>query len=150
MITLIALLAFSSIDEAAVAALTESKYHCSQQYECGGYIFQGVDGRYNYTPPMTSHRPSSLDMTAVYVTRHDWVADYHTHPCVGVTPLNEVFSFQDVMSNKGLHFPGYMLSLCSGYVRRWAEGDPEDDFEVDYTSGRKLFLAAGHIVGVVP
>jgi hypothetical protein len=148
MIILAALLAFTSIDEAAVAALLAAKA-CSTQYECGGYIWHEPDG-YHFTTPMTSHRPSGIDMTDVFVTRRDWVADYHTHPCVGVTALNEVFSFQDIMSNKGLKFPGYMLSLCSGYVRRWAEGDPEDDFEVDYRSGRKLFLATGHIVGIVP
>jgi hypothetical protein len=144
----LALLAFSSIDEAAVAALTAAKYHCETRYECGGYIYKTPAG-YEYTYPVTSGKPNAVDLGAVYRLNWDWVADYHTHACVGVRQLNEVFSMQDVLANKGLHLPGYMLSLCSGYVRRWAEGDPEDDFEVDYHSGRKLFLATGHIVGIV-
>jgi hypothetical protein len=144
----LALLAFASVDEAAVAALTEAKV-CSQgRRECGGYIYHEPDG-YHYTAPVTSGQMTGVDLSGVYVLNWNWVADYHTHPCVGVKPLVEVFSMQDVLSNKGLHLAGYMLSLCTGYVRRWADGDPEDDFEIDYHSGRKLFLATGHIVGVV-
>jgi hypothetical protein len=148
MITLIALLSFASVDEAAMAALTEAK-QCSTRHECGGYIYKTPEG-YVFTPPVTSNNTNGVDLSGVYQQRTDWVADYHTHPCVGVKQLNEVFSMQDVLSNKGLHIPGYMLSLCSGTVRRWADGDPEDDFEVDYHSGRKIFLATGHVVGFVP
>lgn len=145
---MIELLVFGSVDQAAVAALAAAK-ECSHRYECGGYIYP-VKGGYTFTPPVTSHKPNGVDLSAVYALNLGWVADYHTHPCVGVKGLVEVFSPQDVLANKGLHLAGYMLSLCSGYVRRWAEGDPEDDFEVDYHSGRKLFLATGHIVGRVP
>jgi hypothetical protein len=141
---------FFSIDEAAVAALAEAKACSQQRRECGGYIYEMGPNQYSYTAPVTSGKVSSVDLSGVYSLNWRWVADYHTHVCVGVKPLVEVFSMQDVLSNKGLHIAGYMLSLCTGYVRRWAEGDPEDDFEVDYHSGRKLYLATGHIVGTVP
>lgn len=142
------MLVFGSVDEAAVAALAAAK-ECSHRYECGGYVYQ-TKGGFAFTEPVTSNKPNGVALDGVYVLGLPWVADYHTHPCVGVKELVEVFSPSDVLSNKGLHLPGYMLSLCSGVVRRWAEGDPEDDFEVDYHSGRKLFLATGHIVGMVP
>lgn len=153
MSALAAVLVFASVDKAAVAALTEAKacsLHVSHApRECGGYIFQ-VAGGYAYTSPVTSGEPNAVDLSPVYRLNWRWVADYHTHPCVGVKPLNDVFSMQDVLSDKGLHLAGYMLNLCNGVVHRWAEGDPEDDFEVDYRSGAVMYLAIGHVVGFVP
>jgi hypothetical protein len=147
MLSLIAAALFASVDEAAIAGLTACR-DITQRYECGGYVYRAAPGGFGFTPPVSSHMLDRLDLGDLYLTG-TWVADFHTHPCVGVRPLVEVFSMQDVLSNKGLHFPGYMLSLCTGYVRRWADGDPEDDFEVDFHSGRKLFLATGHIVGMI-
>jgi hypothetical protein len=146
-IGLVAALAFSSVDAAAVAALAECRA-IDTRTECGGYVYKAADG-YRYTAPIKSTQPNGIDLSGVYTLNWGWVADYHTHPCVGVRPLNEVFSPGDVASNAGLHLPGYMLSLCSGVVRRWAEGDAPDDFEIDYSSGRVVYCAIGHIVGFV-
>jgi hypothetical protein len=150
MITLMALLTFSSVDEAAMAALREAKA-CSQPHrECGGVIYQTPEG-FVYTPPITDNKSNSVDLWPAYKDhQHDTVADYHTHPCVGNKPLNNAFSSADVMVYKGFNLVGYMLSLCDGYVRRWASDDYEDDIEVDFHSGRKIFLTAGHIVGMIP
>lgn len=140
---------FFSIDEAAVAALAEAKVCSQQRRECGGYIYQ-VAGGYSYTWPVTSGNSNSIDLSPVYRLSWKWVADYHTHPCVGLKPLNDLFSMQDILSNKGLHLTGYMLNLCNGSVHRWASDDPEDDVEVDFHSGVTIYLTSGHIVGFIP
>ena len=152
MIALLAALAFSSVDEAAVAALTECK-RITTRWECGGYIWRSTDGLYRYTAPVNGGEQTSIDLSPVYLfavrAGFPLVADYHTHPCVGYKPIDNVFSMQDVLSDKGLHLAGYMLNICNGTVHRWAEGDPEDDIEVDYESGAVMYLASGHIVGFV-
>jgi hypothetical protein len=142
------MLAFASMDEAAVAALAECKQQ-TQTVECGGVIYRGADGYYASFAFDTRATNQSVSLETALALHPDAVADFHTHVCIGHHELVEVFSQQDVMVDKGLHLVGYMLSLCSGYVRRWAPGDPDDDFEVDFSSGRKLFLATGHIVGIV-
>ena len=146
--TLMAALAFNSVDEAAIAGLRQCK-RITARWECGGYVYRMPGGMYGYTAPINGGEPNAIDLSPVYRLGWDWVADYHTHPCVGYKPLNDVFSMQDVISDKGLHLAGYMLNLCNGTVHRWAEGDPEDDIEVDYKSGAVMYLASGHIVGFV-
>lgn len=145
---LIAAASFSSIDAAALAALADARGCSQNRRECGGVIYED-GGAYFYTAPVTSGRPNGVDLGPLWLLGLNIVADFHTHPCVGVKQLNEVFSPGDVLSNSGLKVPGYMLSLCSGVVRRWAIGDSPDDFEIDYSSGRTVFCATGHIVGFV-
>jgi hypothetical protein len=44
-----------------------------------------------------------------------------------------------------------MLSLCDWNIRRYDPAqDDRDDEEVDFTSGRIIYLTCGHIVGWVP
>lgn len=146
---LLALLTFSSLDEAAVAALTECK-RLTQTVECGGVIYRDGD-RYRVEFAFDTRATNQgLHLETAYALHTTTTAaDFHTHVCVGNHQIVEEFSVPDVVIDRELHISGYMLSLCSGYVRRWAKGDPEDDFEVDFKSGRKLFLATGHIVGIV-
>lgn len=153
-LAVLGLAGFKSVDEAAIAALSEAKVcttHVPKSMlgrECGGYIYQTKDG-YEYTAPITSGSPNSIDLIGVYNLQWNWVADYHTHPCVGHKELNEYFSMQDILSNEGLKLTGYMLNLCTGHVRRWAFGDDKDDIEVDFHSGYTIYLTSGHIVGFV-
>lgn len=147
MIPLFALVIFSSVDEAALAALKDAK-SCSTHHECGGVIYK-IDGGYAYSAPITSHNANGVDLWPAYSANTGIVADYHTHPCVGNKPLNNAFSPNDVAVNRGFNVAGYMLSLCDGYVRRWAPGDDVDDIEVDFHSGRVMYLTAGHIVGML-
>jgi hypothetical protein len=80
------------------------------------------------------------------------VADFHTHICsVHNRPFSTFFSSSDALANEGLHTVGYMLSLCDGYIRRFDPvQDDQDDEEVDFHSGRVIYLTIGHIVGWVP
>ena len=80
------------------------------------------------------------------------VADFHTHICsIHNKPFSPFFSSSDALANDGLHTVGYMLSLCDGYIRRFDPAqDDHDDEEVDFHSGRVIYLTIGHIVGWVP
>jgi hypothetical protein len=146
---------YASIDEAAKNGLIDAADCSRNTRECGGAIYK-VDGReiYLYSGPYTSDRPFSLDIPELAdpapegLTR---VADYHVHICnkhnSGLAPF---FSFGDVQTNDGFHTIGYMLEMCNGNIHRYAPGvDDRDDEEIDFESGRKLFLTIGHIVGWV-
>jgi hypothetical protein len=80
------------------------------------------------------------------------VADFHTHICsVHNRPFADFFSPADAIANQGLHTVGYMLSLCDWNIRRYDPSqDERDDEEVDFHSGRVIYLTCGHIVGWVP
>ena len=57
----------------------------------------------------------------------------------------------DLIVNQELHTVGYMLSLCDWNIRRYDPSqDDRDDEEVDFRSGRVIYLTCGHIVGWVP
>ena len=144
---------FADINVAAHAALQEAAL-CSQNVrECGGVIIER-DGKFFYTPP----RPGKAfgvsleaDYGAAWAAHEHVVADYHVHIC---SPHNRVFSpffsTADALLNDGLHTIGYMLSLCNGNIMRYSPGeDDEGDEEVDFHSGRKLYLTCGHVTGFV-
>jgi hypothetical protein len=82
----------------------------------------------------------------------DVVADFHTHICsIHNQPFADFFSPADAYANQGLHTVGYMLSLCDWNIRRYDPAqDERDDEEVDFRSGRVIYLTCGHIVGWVP
>jgi hypothetical protein len=150
MVSLVAALTvFATIDEAAVSALTHAASICDPRYECGGVV-RAVNGGFEASGLITSNRPFGVDLGEFY--RADVVADFHTHICsVHNKPFAAFFSSSDALANQGLHTVGYMLSLCDGYIRRFDPSqDDRDDEEVDFHSGRVIYLTIGHIVGWVP
>ena len=140
---------YPTMDAAARDALIAAA-HCSHRYECGGAIYES-GGRYYWSGPESDARPFG-------VTIHEYerpipgmpiVADYHTHICEG-RHFWGFFSPGDVAVNDGFHTVGYMLSLCDGNIHRYAPGvDDREDEEVDYASGRKMYLTIGHLAGWV-
>src|SRR5438067_1917902 len=80
------------------------------------------------------------------------VADFHTHVCsIHNQAFADFFSMSDAIVNQELHTVGYMLSLCDWNIRRYDPSqDDRDDEEVDFRSGRVIYLTCGHIVGWVP
>jgi len=123
MVSLVAALTvFATVDEAAISALTHAATICNPQYECGGVV-RAVNGGFEASGLITSKRPFGVDLGEFYGP--DVVADFHT--------------------------VGYMMSLCDGYIRRFDPSqDDRDDEEVDFHSGRVIYLTIGHIVGWVP
>lgn len=142
---------FADINVAAAAALQQAAICSQNRRECGGLIIER-DGKFFYTPPRAG-KPFGVSLEADYgaawATHEHVVADYHTHICsIHNKPFANFFSVSDVLLNDGLHTIGYMLSLCDGNVRRFSPGeDDEGDEEVDFHSGRKLYLTCGHITG---
>jgi hypothetical protein len=150
MVSLVAALTvFATIDEAAISALKHAATICDPRYECGGVV-RAVDGGFEASGLITSNRPFGVDLGEFY--GRDVVADFHTHICsVHNKPFAAFFSSSDAIANQGLHTVGYMLSLCDGYIRRFDPvQDDCDDEEVDFHSGRVIYLTIGHIVGWVP
>jgi len=146
---LAALTVFATIDEAAVSALKHAATICDPRYECGGVV-RRVQGGFEASGLITSNRPFGVDLGEFYAP--EVVADFHTHICsVHNRPFSTFFSSSDAIANQGLHTVGYMLSLCDGYIRRFDPAqDDQDDEEVDFHSGRVIYLTIGHIVGWVP
>jgi len=150
MVSLVAALTvFATVDEAAISALTHAATICNPQYECGGVV-RAVNGGFEASGLITSKRPFGVDLGEFYGP--DVVADFHTHICSSHNkPFSTFFLPSDALANQGLHTVGYMMSLCDGYIRRFDPSqDDRDDEEVDFHSGRVIYLTIGHIVGWVP
>jgi hypothetical protein len=148
MVSLFALAVFSTIDEAAISALKHAADICNPQYECGGVV-RAVEGGFEASGLITSRRAFGVDLGEFYGP--DVVADFHTHVCSIHNKLfSPFFSTSDAIANQGLHTVGYMLSLCDWNIRRYDPSqDDRDDEEVDFRSGRVIYLTIGHIVGWV-
>ena len=150
MVSLLAAAAvFATIDEAAISGLKHAAAICDPRYECGGVV-RAVAGGYEVTAPISSKMPFGVDLGEFYAP--DVVADYHTHICsIHNQPFADFFSTSDAIANQGLHTIGYMLSMCDWNIRRYDPSqDDRDDEEVDFHSGRVIYLTIGHIVGWVP
>jgi hypothetical protein len=143
---LLALAVFATIDETAIDALKHAAATCDPHYECGGVV-RKVDGGYQASGLITSNRPFGVDLEELYDS--GVVADFHTHICsIHNKPFADFFSPADATVNQGLHTVGYMLSLCDRNIRRYDPSqDERDDEEVDFHSGRVIYLTSGHIVG---
>ena len=143
-----ALTVFATIDEAAISGLKHAAAICDPRYECGGVV-RAVKGGYEASGLITSKRPFGVDLAEFYGP--DVVADFHTHICsIHNRPFAAFFSSSDALANQGLHTIGYMLSLCDSQIRRFDPSqDDQDDEEVDFHSGRVIYLTIGHIVGWV-
>jgi len=148
-VNLLALAVFSTIDDAAIEALTHAAAVCDPRYECGGVV-RRVPGGFEASALFSSKKPFGVDLGEFYGP--DVVADFHTHICsIHNQPFADFFSPADAYANQGLHTVGYMLSLCDWNIRRYDPAqDDRDDEEVDFTSGRVIYLTCGHIVGWVP
>jgi hypothetical protein len=140
---------FATVDEAAISGLTHAAAICNPRYECGGVV-RAVNGGFEASGLITSRRSFGVDLGEFYGP--DVVADFHTHICsIHNKPFSPFFSSSDAIANQGLHTVGYMLSLCDGYIRRFDPSqDDRDDEEVDFHSGKVIYLTIGHIVGWVP
>jgi hypothetical protein len=149
MVNLLALTVFATIDEAAISGLKHAAAICNPQYECGGVV-RAVEGGFVATNLISSKRPFGVDLGEFYGP--DVVADFHTHICsVHNRAFADFFSASDAIVNQELHTVGYMLSLCDWNIRRFDPSqDDRDDEEVDFRSGRVIYLTIGHIVGWVP
>jgi hypothetical protein len=149
MVSFLALTVFATIDEAAISGLKHAAAICNPEYECGGVV-RAVAGGYEPTALISSRRPFGVDLAEFYGP--DVVADFHTHICsIHNRSFADFFSKSDAIVNQELHTVGYMLSLCDGNIRRFDPAqDDRDDEEVDFHSGRVIYLTIGHIVGWVP
>jgi hypothetical protein len=145
----LALAVFATIDETAIDALKHAADRCDPRYECGGVV-RKVNGGFVASEVITSYKPFGVDLEGLY--SNDVVADFHTHICsIHNRPFADFFSPADAIANQGLRTVGYMLSLCDRNIRRFDPSqDDRDDEEVDFHSGRVLYLTCGHIVGWAP
>jgi hypothetical protein len=147
-VNLLALAVFATMDDAAIDALKHAAAVCDPRYECGGVV-RRVPGGFESSALFSSKKPFGVDLGEFYGS--DVVADFHTHICsIHNKPFADFFSPADAYANQGLHTVGYMLSLCDWNIRRYDPAqDERDDEEVDFTSGRVIYLTCGHIVGWV-
>ena len=146
---LLVLAVFATIDETAIDALKHAAVKCDPHYECGGVV-RKVEGGFEASELISSYRPFGVDLEQLYDSAV--VADFHTHICsVHNRAFADFFSLADAIANQGLHTIGYMLSLCDRNIRRYDPSqDDRDDEEVDFHSGRVIYLTIGHIVGWAP
>ncbi len=150
MVYLLALGVFATMDEAAIEGLKRAAAGCDPHYECGGVV-RTVEGGFEASDLITSNKPFGVDLEPFYGST-DVVADFHTHICsIHNQSFADFFSLSDAIVNQELHTVGYMLSLCDWNIRRFDPSqDDRDDEEVDFQSGRVIYLTCGHIVGWVP
>jgi hypothetical protein len=148
-VNLLALAVFATIDDAAIEALKHAASVCDPRFECGGVV-RRVPGGFEASALFSSKKPFGVDLGEFYGP--EVVADFHTHICsIHNQPFADFFSPADAIANQGLHTVGYMLSLCDWNIRRYDPSqDERDDEEVDFHSGRVIYLTCGHIVGWVP
>jgi hypothetical protein len=151
MVYLLALGVFATMDEAAIDGLKHAAATCDPRYECGGVV-RMVQGGFEASELLTSKKPFGVDLAPFYGAGTDVVADFHTHICsIHNEPFADFFSLSDAIVNQELRTVGYMLSLCDWNIRRYDPSqDDRDDEEVDFQSGRVIYLTCGHIVGWVP
>jgi hypothetical protein len=144
---LLVLAVFSTIDESAIDALKHAAETCDPDYECGGVV-RRVPGGFQASQLITSYKPFGVDFGPLY-DGQGVVADFHTHICsIHNRAFADFFSPADASVNQGLHTVGYMLSLCDHNIRRYdPTQDDRDDEEVDFHSGKVIYLTIGHIVG---
>lgn len=147
---------FADPTEAANYELAQVSIGCPDNIECGGVIYLGTDGDYYPTVPFTSFKPFGVDIPQYNQPMPPGmvkiVADYHDHVCSKHNAVfANFFSSADAYVNQGFHTVGYMLSHCDGNIHRYDPSqDDRDDEEVDFHSGKKIYLTIGHIVGWVP
>jgi hypothetical protein len=143
----LALAVFATIDESAIDALKHAAESCDPDYECGGVV-RRVPGGFQASQLITSYKPFGVDFGPLY-DGPNVVADFHTHICsIHNRAFADFFSPADASVNQGLHTVGYMLSLCDHNIRRYdPTQDDRDDEEVDFRSGKVIYLTIGHIVG---
>ena len=148
---------FSSMEDAAKAALIVDA-RCSQnKWECGGVIYQDdVSQLYSFSAPTSDHAPFGVTVLELWTIRPPFgktlVADRHIHIC---DPRNhrfaQYFSPADGYVNEGFHIYGYMADLCTRRIHRFDPLESPRDVEVvHFTSGRELELPIGHITGFLP
>ena len=149
MVNLLALAVFATMDEAAIDGLKRAAALCDPRYECGGVV-RVVEGGFQASELITSNKPFGVSLEDIYGP--GVVADFHTHICsIHNRSFADFFSLSDAIVNQELHTVGYMLSLCDWNIRRYDPSqDDRDDEEVDFQSGRVIYLTCGHIVGWVP
>jgi len=148
---------YASMDEAAKAALTEAAACSAGVRECGVAIYEWLEPGssrrwYFYSAIETSNKPFGVEITALGLpppTHMRLVADAHIHVCLPQNrPYAPFFSVGDVLVNQAMHTVGYMADLCSMNIHRYDPAqDDADDEEIDFSSGRKLYLTIGHVVG---
>lgn len=145
-----------SLDEAAQTALVRA-WKCSEnRRECGGVIYEAahIDGStwYFVSPIETSNKPFGVEIKAIGEPpprNMRMVADFHVHICsVHNQDFAAFFSVPDVLVNQAMHDVGYILDGCTGTVHRYDPSqDDADDEEVDFKSGKVLYLTIGHVSG---
>lgn len=127
-------------------------YSCSNNIkECGGIIFKRDNVIYVTTP--IEGTSFGVDIGRYWEkdglnSRYKIIADYHVHICnKHNVDFANYFSSADAYANQGLHTVGYMLSICDMGIRVYDPNyDPRDDIEVDFKSGKKIYLTQGRLV----
>jgi hypothetical protein len=141
---------YADINHAAHDALADAARCSHNTFECGTVIWIQPDGQYVYSAPISSERPFGVDLGPAYASAlGPIVADAHVHVCsIHNAPFADFFSASDAIANQGLGTVGYMLSECDWNIRRYDPAqDDRDDEEVDFKSGKVLYLTIGHIAG---
>lgn len=147
---------FDSANEAAVSALAKA-YELSPYYEHGGVILRGADGKFRASYPATDYHGDSLEIDEdplPYTEYGTVVATYHTHPCLPLSHVPDVFSPQDLKSDRITNHEGFLLDTCSGEVHAFMPGvDKIEPHEVhdllELVLGNEGATAKGRIVGHV-
>lgn len=145
-------LGYQTVDQAATAGI-RAAVTSSTQFERGGGVLEGSDGKYYYTAPVGGKNPGEVKFGVEYNKNNfRLVAIYHTHPpdCPGVCPndLTEYFSAMDVEMAQNLHLVSYIGILKTHSVSKFVpEHDPLKSVDANKGDGSSENVSLGEEVG---
>lgn len=133
---------FDTADEAAIAALKNIDTEYGDVYEWGGAIGRLPSGKYVYFPPSTEYAGDNTSMPHTVPRGVDFVANYHTHPCLTKHDV-EFFSPPDLFSVIFGHDEAtFMGDFCTGNVHKFELGDKPDLEQI-----HNVWITKGRIIG---
>lgn len=136
--------AYSTLDDAAKAALNEAtSLSTVNKTEFGGILLER-DGQFFYTAPVSTSETSALDFKARFQHGSNFVGLYHTHP--GSQLEAELFSPPDVEIATKLQITSYIGVLRSNTIHKFKAGDRTEKLIETFVKSSTNTVAKGETI----
>jgi hypothetical protein len=145
-------LGYNDADDAARAGI-RAAVASSSQFERGGGVLQGTDGKFYYTLPVGGKDTGEVKFGVQFNEKlFKLVAVYHTHPreCPDVCAddVTEYFSATDVQTAQELHVVSYIGILKTHSISKFIpEKDPLETVDANKGDGSSENVSLGEEVG---
>lgn len=141
---------FSTIDAAATAGIRMA-VASSTQFERGGGILLGPNGKYYFTAPVGGSNAGEVKFKVEFSNTFKIVAVYHTHPAkcpVCETDLSDYFSNMDIKTALNLNLVSYIGIIKTHSVSKFVpHHDVIDKVDAGRGDGTYTSVSLGKEVG---